>query len=987
MSTTQHAKSHHSQAAPTPPASATPPAPKELEPLKSWAYPFTPLDTNATAGPQTYFNALSHAEDGFYPLGANGIWHGGIHFGGGTAGALKQGDGVRAIADGEVVAYRLDTKYAELKYSDGKIARYSTSFVLMRHKLAIPEAPAPAPVAAPGSPASGTHVSSASSGNAHSRASNTSGTPPTNTQPKPPPADQVLEFYSLYMHQLDWAGYQAAEKSATAAGDAVGQNGSSTQRMPFWEGPKHFRVGKQATDTQRQPSTFNFAAPSVGAFGDSSLDDPSSGGFGGLFGSNGQSASSFSLADPTMSSTSSNPLGNFSLPNPTPSKPNGQSAANAQPAVTGLKIYKQPKGEVIALLPRGSEIKVSDAVTKGCVQITQLLKGAPVGVTIGDPVDPAASTGWVALDKLDSLIDPNPLDSVVVLESPFRVAAGTVVGYLGEFQRYRDAKALPQSPKRSVLHLEVFAGPALEAYIKKSQDCAKLLPKTMLVVSPGATLITAPTEHDGTVGPSVKLKSTPDDPKNGPWAKVQVATHHSAHGHTQAHSPSTQQSDPVWVERSAIASAATEAIKSWKNFPLQVSNANSPSASFQNVLSRVQLDSFDSADRACDDKGVHWWRIQIGTGKGNGATGWVCEKNHPHTEWQSPWAWPGFETVDNSSVSIVNLFKRFLFVSGQLLDGEEDSFKPSALSVNGSELIGRLEKAVDHDGNGTITAEELAQAQGTPWLAEALSHLIVRYESEWGGSMAKWDELSSVMKDRGFIWQSELQRIQKLQWWDQIKAVKGFPADPMVYHFHPIGLIGNFIGTASALDEIIRKIGDIIAGGEGNYESYNTGTKNTPDGKVGHSYLRPGVGTVTNKTINEILATDSLDGTNPNRMFATGKYQTIIKTLRAAKAAMGLTGEEKYDAAMQERVFREYLIYDAGGGGLAKFVTKGTGTVDEAQLAAAKCWASIAAPKGAVIADGRVSDGSLSYHESRANSANSVSTAQLVQILEQISRN
>lgn len=43
---------------------------------------------------------------------------------------------------------------------------------------------------------------------------------------------------------------------------------------------------------------------------------------------------------------------------------------------------------------------------------------------------------------------------------------------------------------------------------------------------------------------------------------------------------------------------------------------------------------------------------------------------------------------------------------------------------------------------GTITAQEVATAHTTSWLAEALSHLVVKYESEWGGSMDRWVALT-----------------------------------------------------------------------------------------------------------------------------------------------------------------------------------------------------------------------------------------------------
>ena len=157
--------------------------------------------------------------------------------------------------------------------------------------------------------------------------------------------------------------------------------------------------------------------------------------------------------------------------------------------------------------------------------------------------------------------------------------------------------------------------------------------------------------------------------------------------------------------------------------------------------------------------------------------------------------------------------------------------------------------------------------------------------------------------------------------------------------------------------ELVRRFGSVIAIGEGNYESYNTGTQGVKDEKVGHSFVRSSAGAVTGKTINEILLTRGLSGYDRRRMFATGKYQTTIPTLAKAKLAMKLTGNELYTADLQERVFREYLIYKAGGGRLAAFVIDGKGSVDDAQYAAAQEWASIGVPVGREDQNGIVSNG------------------------------
>ena len=195
-------------------------------------------------------------------------------------------------------------------------------------------------------------------------------------------------------------------------------------------------------------------------------------------------------------------------------------------------------------------------------------------------------------------------------------------------------------------------------------------------------------------------------------------------------------------------------------------------------------------------------------------------------------------------------------------------------------------------------------------------------------------------------------------------------------------------------NETVTKLGSILTRGEGNYESYNTGTKDVKNQRVGHSFPHPPAGSVTGKTINQILATERLSGYDRNRMFATGKYQTIIPTLRAAKSALGLTGNERYTPELQERVFRDYLLKQAGGGVLSDFVLHGRGSVDQAQAAAAKMWASIATPAGYPISRYRVvngrkvyyiSNGRMSYYEHPGqNAASAAATRDLHNFLTEI---
>lgn len=147
------------------PVSAKPVDPDVLKPIQNWSHPF-----GDQSNPLEQLTNLAHAQAGYYPLGRNGLWHGGVHFDAGTAGTLDQSR-VRCLADGEVMAYRIPerTPVSTFYPQPGETveAPFATGFVLVRHRLQAP------------------------------KIEGSSDTPPE------------LIFFSLYMHLQDWAHYQA----------------------------------------------------------------------------------------------------------------------------------------------------------------------------------------------------------------------------------------------------------------------------------------------------------------------------------------------------------------------------------------------------------------------------------------------------------------------------------------------------------------------------------------------------------------------------------------------------------------------------------------------------------------------------------------------------------------------------------------------------------------------------------------------------------
>lgn len=181
----------------------------------------------------------------------------------------------------------------------------------------------------------------------------------------------------------------------------------------------------------------------------------------------------------------------------------------------------------------------------------------------------------------------------------------------------------------------------------------------------------------------------------------------------------------------------------------------------------------------------------------------------------------------------------------------------------------------------------------------------------------------------------------------------------------------------------LREVARLIASGEGNYESYNSGTLHNT---VIHSSVNSPPGTVTGRTINEILSTDSLPPTDSRRMHVVGRYEISHPNLAGAVSEMGLTGNERLTPELQDRIFAEYLIPHTPG--LADFIFRGRGSVDDAQYAASQVWASIAVPQGRRTKRNQVSNGRMTYFDNtgRANRANEDATNALRSYLMNLRR-
>lgn len=112
-------------------------------------------------------------------------------------------------------------------------------------------------------------------------------------------------------------------------------------------------------------------------------------------------------------------------------------------------------------------------------------------------------------------------------------------------------------------------------------------------------------------------------------------------------------------------------------------------------------------------------------------------------------------------------------------------------------------------------------------------------------------------------------------------------------------------------------------------------------------YGRAGRIDLTNMTVNQVMAWQKQYTDNGSASSAAGKYQIIRKTMEATVREMGLTGNEKFDPAMQDRMAM-HLLNKRG------YTAVLEGRMSEGEFAnrAAKEWASLKGTNGRGAYDG-----------------------------------
>jgi len=672
--------------------------------IQNWSSPF-PGESPTAFG---YLAALAEAGSGCYPVGRNGLWHGGVHFDDRTAAYLDQSS-VRCIADGEVIAYRIDARYPHSEYTTGSSCRrapFSTGFVLVRHRLQ--------------APAIG--------------------------EDRPP----SLTLYSLYMHLQDWAGYRAEGAPAPPPflAETLYRIRTDKATDPF----RGLRVRAGAPGTQKHSSILALLPKGCRVL----------------------------LGEADSERPQWRRLATILEGRALPDLPAGEGW------VFSGELQGTHDADIFLVGERANDIETGLAPGKGLNLRRNGKPGAPITAvlpqgalfTLGEgsgpyrPLGSLVDSGDLAPLGSDSLrnihghahfaslesagIRTPTLDRVQVLEQPWPIRAGELIGHLGLYQDHDSANPQPR------LHLEVFSCDDVPAFVHQSRAWAARLPeteKTLLKVHRGASKL-IPHRAD------IDADHPPRPSDDGVTVGVDLT-----------------------LPQRLLDSLPTE----------RRIRAGSTSASSLN----------------------YWWRLDdlLADQTGKPIGGWLADQALITTR-HSPWEWEGFQLLEETSRPIGDL-AHALNASGYLSAPENSHYQALIEQTERSPLGACLQQLTERDSNGRLRPGAVAAALRKPWIAQPLSQLIIRHESEWFWSpeKEKWDELDTLMghspETPNLNWESEKHRIEKLAWWSELAGRYGIGGDGVGWHFHPQGLLGPQLSRPKP-GAINIKEGKITFDAEGN---------------------------------------------------------------------------------------------------------------------------------------------------------------------------
>ena len=458
--------------------------------------------------PDSYYRVLSEAEHGFYPFGENGLWHGGIHIDKNVLNKVSIDDQLHCMANGEVIAYRINDVYPKITYPEKnlifakleKVSYFSTGFTLVRHLLQMPKI--------------------------------------IGVKDEPP----AITLYSLYIHQLDWYGYQEKtiykktnalyphywnlesgkadeNKADTVCGSVIRTNGKGTEVVGLLLKRSKIRLSeKHAT----KAGWYKIVSISEGTLVTSTEFKQQLNDITGYVWHKDLSPL------PTGNTVDANQ--DYEVV-----KEDNNTVGKSNVKIKGIAVYESADDkQKLTYLPLTATFEL-DGQENGYAKIRKIKDCHVPNLLKENGSEDAAHKGYVKVTSLTSFtFKPEKFNDIVVLKSPIAISSGDFIGYIGHNQRPKDhietlkdlpipkLKRLSDEKLPQLLHVELFTCEDLPAFITKTRALADRLPeseKNLILVEKDARLIQA-SKADGNLNSGLGIKFISD--KDNYYIKINL---------------------------------------------------------------------------------------------------------------------------------------------------------------------------------------------------------------------------------------------------------------------------------------------------------------------------------------------------------------------------------------------------------------------------------------------------------------------------------
>jgi predicted chitinase len=430
-----------------------------VKPLLAVKYPFVTEDGKEFSDLDKLLTELGQQSGGYYLLGANNCWHGGIHITDEKFAHHKTTHPVRCMMDGVVIAYRLNKNYPTQKWQANSTLpaadlKFSNGFCLIKHEY---ESPA------------------------------------NQTEGENKGKTNKLTFYSLYMHLADYQTYVPdstnQEKTVAISKDT---NARDTANI-------NHKLGELTSgstvkvDTQQQP----YKAKINGKFYKYYR--------GTVVNKAADSTASIAVGALVYLYANCFPAGTFS----TAEKPRFPSYWKA--TVTGkskepMKVYRTEQACKSRTTPHDALLNEQQTVTFESGQVksatingkTHKIAPCQIANTATFAHNVRLDEGWMIVDESQvswEKVEPTEFDNIVKLSEPLPISAGDPVGFMGIWESPEEPIAAGTTKTKYQMHVELFTANDKAALDQFLNNEAKLTSGKKYLKVPKGTQLYASNGH------------------------------------------------------------------------------------------------------------------------------------------------------------------------------------------------------------------------------------------------------------------------------------------------------------------------------------------------------------------------------------------------------------------------------------------------------------------------------------------------------------